>query len=162
MSTLRGSRFVETIRVGALAGIAGGIAEIGWIVLYGMVTGTPIEPVARSVVGSVIPALAASSWSAWLGILIHLGLAIALGLGLALAIRSDPRPGDAGRSQFGLVMLALAAVWAVNFLFALPRINPEFVALLPYSVTLISKLLFGLSAAMVFCARRRCPVRNTS
>jgi hypothetical protein len=56
-------------------------------------------------------------------------------------------------------MLALVAVWAVNFFLALPRINPGFIALLPYSVTLISKLLFGLSAATVFYACRRRPVR---
>jgi hypothetical protein len=159
MSTPRVSRFIETIRVGALAGIAGGIAEIGWIVLYGMVTGTPTGLVARGVVGSVIPPLAASPWAAWLGIFIHLVLAIALGLGLALALRSVSRFGNAGRSQFVFVMLAVVAVWVINFFFVLPRINPEFIALLPSSVTLLSKLLFGLSAATVFCARRTRPVR---
>lgn len=155
MSTQKGSRIVRTLRPGAAAGMAGGLAEIGWIALYGSVTGTPTEPVARGVVVTLIPALAASSWSMWLGILIHLALAVALGLGLAVAVRYFARRGEAGYSQFGLVMLALAAVWAVNFFIALPYLNPEFVRLLPYEVTLLSKLLFGLSAAMVLVTESR-------
>lgn len=155
MNRVRSSRFAKTLLVGTYAGIAGGLAEIGWIALYGTVTGASTEPVARGVVASVIPALAASSWSPWLGVLIHLGLAIGLGLGLALALQLFTRDGQAGDFTFGAVILALAAVWAVNFFVALPRINPEFVRLLPYGVTLLSKLLFGLSAAAVFRADRR-------
>lgn len=160
MSKLKSLRVAETFGVGALAGTVGGLAEIGWIALYGAATGTPTEPIARAVVTSLIPALAASPWSAWLGIAIHLGLAIALGLGLAFTIRFLARRDVSGQSEFGLVILALAAVWAVNFLIALPRINPGFVHLLPYSVTLLSKLLFGLSAAAVFRTGRMRRVRN--
>ena len=43
----------------------------------------------------------------------------------------------------------LAAIWVVNFLVVLPIVNAEFVSLLPYSVTLGSKLLFGVAMAMV-------------
>ncbi len=164
MRTLKSSRVLETMAIGALGGIAGGSAEIGWIALYGAATGTPTDPVARGIVESVIPAMASASWSVWLGILIHLGLALALGVGLALALWLASRRAGAAPSEFGLVTLALAAVWAVNFLIALPRINPQFVHLLPYSVTLLSKLLFGLSAAAVFRAdrmrRARIPVRD--
>ena len=48
----------------------------------------------------------------------------------------------------------LIAVWAVNFLVVLPHINPEFVHLLPYSVTLLSKLLFAVAATTVLQTRR--------
>jgi hypothetical protein len=154
MSTLKSSRVVETLAIGALGGIAGGCAEIAWIALYGAATGTPTDPVARGIVDSVIPALTTSSWAASLGIVIHLVLAIALGVVLALALRLVARRTGAGRLEFPLVMLALAAVWAVNFFVALPHLNPEFVRLLPYGVTLLSKLLFGLSAAAVFRANR--------
>jgi hypothetical protein len=162
MSSQRESRSVGTLQAGAAAGMAGGLAEIAWIIFYGSVTGTPTEPVARGVVMTLIPAWAASPWSAWLGILIHLTLAGALGLGLAVAVRQLARGRGAGYSQFGLVMLALAAVWAVNFFIALPYFNPEFVRLLPYGVTLLSKLLFGLSAAMVLQrdGRLKVPVRG--
>jgi hypothetical protein len=46
-------------------------------------------------------------------------------------------------------------VWAVNFFVVLPQVNPAFVHLPPYGVTLISKLLFGLAAARVFARRMR-------
>jgi hypothetical protein len=42
----------------------------------------------------------------------------------------------------------------MNFLVVLPYINPVFVHLLPYSVTLLSKGMFGLAAATIFRARR--------
>lgn len=46
-------------------------------------------------------------------------------------------------------MAALAAVWVFNFFVLLPSVNPAFTALLPYPVTLVSKLLFGLGMGMV-------------
>lgn len=155
MSTMNRSRFVGTLRTGALAGIAGGFAEIAWIVIYGVATGAPTEPIARGITATIIPALVTSSLSAWIGILIHLILAGALGLGLAVAVRLFSPRDNLG--TVGFVMLALAAVWAVNFLVVLPQINPQFVVLLPYNATLLSKLLFGLSAAIVFKTRRRAP-----
>jgi hypothetical protein len=159
MSTPKSPQWVATLQIGALAGLAGGLAEVGWIALYSTVTGAPAEAVARGVVRSVFPALAASSASVWLGVAIHLAIALALGLGLALAIRLLLQRDEAGYSEYGLVIPILAAVWAVNFLIALPYINPEFVGLLPYSVTLLSKLLFGLSAAAVFRTDRMRRVR---
>jgi hypothetical protein len=45
--------------------------------------------------------------------------------------------------------MMLAAVWKVNFFILLPVINPEFVNALPYAVTLVSKLLFGMAMATV-------------
>jgi hypothetical protein len=44
----------------------------------------------------------------------------------------------------------LACIWAVNFLLLLPVVNAAFVGLLPYSVSLGSKLLFGVAMAGVF------------
>ena len=143
----------ETLRVGALGGIAGGLAEVAWISAYGVVTGAPLAPVARGVVESVLPQIAAAAWAPTLGILIHLGLAVALGIGLAIAVRQVARRW-AERSEFSVAILTLLLVWGVNFFLVLPYLNPEFVQLLPYSVTLLSKLLFGLSAAMVLRSSR--------
>jgi hypothetical protein len=42
---------------------------------------------------------------------------------------------------------SLAAVWAINFFIVLPVISPGFVHLLPYAITLASKLAFGVAAA---------------
>ena len=46
-----------------------------------------------------------------------------------------------------LMIAALAGVWALNFFVVLPIISPAFVHLVPYAVSLTSKLLFGVAAA---------------
>jgi hypothetical protein len=46
-------------------------------------------------------------------------------------------------------MTVLIIVWAVNFLVVLPVLNPAFIVLLPDSVTLFSKMLFGTAMALV-------------
>lgn len=154
MRAAKSLSIIETLTMGALGGIAGGAAEIGWIALYGAATGMPLNPVARGIVGSVIPALAASTWAAEFGVLIHLALAVALGVGLALVVATILRHPENRHSDFLLTMFILASVWALNFLVVLPHINPAFVHLLPLGVTLLSKLLFGLAAATTFRARR--------
>ena len=154
MRTSKSPRLIETLTLGALGGFAGGAAEIGWIGLYGAATGTPTDPIARGIVESAIPAMATSAWAVELGVLIHLCLAVALGIGLAFGIRLILRRLETLRSEFALTVLILTAVWAMNFLVVLPHINPAFVHLLPYSVTLLSKVVFGLAAATTFHARR--------
>jgi hypothetical protein len=144
----------ELMLVGTIGGIAGGLTEIVWISAYGEATGTPLTPVARGIVESTFPALAASPWAPALGILIHFGFAVALGIGLAIVVRQLTNLWAGRRAEFSFSLLILAAVWSVNFLLVLPRINPGFVHLLPYSVTLFSKLLFGLSAAAIFRVSR--------
>jgi len=48
-----------------------------------------------------------------------------------------------------LAVVALSGVWAINFFVVLPTLNPVFVTLMPYGITLISKMLFGLAMAGV-------------
>jgi len=154
MSASKSSQGNELLLVGTIGGIVGGVTEILWGSAYAAATGAPLTPVARGIVQSVIPQLAAAPWAPALGILIHLGLAMALGIGLAIVLRQLAYL-RAGRSpEFSVAVLVLAAVWSVNFLLVLPRLNPSFVHLFPYSVTLVSKLLFGLSAAATFRANR--------
>jgi hypothetical protein len=105
-------------------------------------------------IGYLMALSATSAWAVELGVLIHLCLAVALGIGLAFGIRLILRRLETLRSQFAFTVLILTAVWAMNFLVVLPHINPAFVHLLPYSVTLLSKMLFGLAAATTFHARR--------
>ena len=87
------------------------------------------------------------------GIVVHMALAVVLGVALALALR----PAFAHlRGSLGInasLVLALVGVWAVNFLIVLPQINPAFVELVPYQVSLLSKILFGFAAASVLGAR---------
>jgi hypothetical protein len=145
------------LKLGVLAGLAGAGAEIAWISLYAAVSGADAGEVARGV------AIAASGglmdW-ALAGVVIHMLLGAALGIALALAWRRIPaRLGAA--PAFGLVLLTLAAVWKINFFVLLPLINPAFANMLPYAVTLTSKLLFALAAATALGyggARMRAPL----
>ena len=47
------------------------------------------------------------------------------------------------------MLTALAGVWAINFFVVLPIVSPAFVHVVPYAVSLTSKLLFGVAAAAV-------------
>ncbi|MFI4923069.1 MAG: hypothetical protein ACHP6J_05090, partial [Burkholderiales bacterium] len=58
----------------------------------------------------------------------------------------------AGGASVIITVAALIVVWAVNFLVVLPVVNPSFVTLMPYEITLVSKALFG--AAMAWSLRK--------
>jgi hypothetical protein len=78
-----------------------------------------------------------------------MGLAAILGVAVALAIR--PVAGSLhGIGLYATVSAALAIVWAVNFLVVLPLVSPQFVDVVPYAVSFLSKLLFGVAAARTF------------
>ena len=142
--------FTDTVRNGVLAGAAGGLAEVLWVSFYAMATGGDAAALARGVttaagVNALLPAT-----STTLGIVIHMVLALALGVALAFAWRAVSDRRRDGAAPYGLMMFALAGVWVINFFILLPAISPAFVYLLPYPVSLVSKLLFGLAAAEVF------------
>jgi hypothetical protein len=136
--------------VGGIAGLAGGVAEVGWITLYQHLVGHDAATVARGITKAVMPGLASGPAGLPLGLAIHVVLSIALGVAVGMAI---PRllPRVAGTALEPVVVIAaLVGVWAMNFFVILPVINPEFVALVPYGVSLVSKVLFGFAAAFVF------------
>jgi hypothetical protein len=119
-------------KAAVMAGTAGGAAEILWIA---SIAPASAADVAREVTATFYPGLPAAALT---GVAIHMLLSVALGLVLAKVLLRVARA--------GLVVAALGAlagVWALNFLIVLPLINPAFVTLLPFAVTLASKLLFG-------------------
>ena len=140
----------ETINYGVVAGLAGGFAEIAWVTLYTGLTGGDVAILARGVtaaagLGALFPALAVT-----IGVVIHMALAVGLGIALAFAWRAFPSNRAAGSSRFPFMVTALAGVWAVNFFVVLPVVSPAFIHLMPYSASLISKILFGVAAAEAF------------
>jgi hypothetical protein len=143
------SAMIAIVRRGIAAGLAGGIAEVLWVSTYAAATGASAATLARGVTSAagMDTRLAAAPVAS--GIFIHMMLAAALGVALACAWRvwSTRWSGRAG--PFALVLPILACVWAINFFLVLPLISPAFVALVPYPVSLVSKLLFGLAAAAV-------------
>lgn len=132
-----------------LAGFCGGMAEIAWVAIYSSMTQVSGVEVARQVTASVFPFLAHSPSAPVFGIAIHLVLSLALGAAFAWVVWIP----FARRLDFAGAMLtaivSLVAVWAVNFFVLLPALNPAFVSLMPYGVTLVSKALFGMAMAWV-------------
>jgi hypothetical protein len=135
--------------LGALAGIAGGGAEVAWIAIYGRVFGADAGAVADGVTRSIFPGLSAGALAVPLGVAIHMSLAIVLGVAVAaLLARFAPRLCGTAVEPVAVVGL-LVAVWATNFFLVLPALNPGFVDLVPYGASLTSKVLFGVAAAFV-------------
>ena len=141
--------------VGGIAGFIGGIIEVAWIGLYQHLAGHETAAVARGVTQSLIPNLATVPEAVPLGVSIHMALAVILGMAIAIFVRKL-LPRIVGTAMEPVVVVSmLVGVWAMNFFVVLPTINPTFVELVPYGASLMSKVLFGFAAALVFwCASR--------
>jgi len=141
---LRRGRDHGFLTTGLCIGLAGGLAEIGVVLLYSALTGGDAAAVARNVASAV----GLDGASAAAGVAIHMGLAAALGVGLSAVMLAMGVTPFRDATVFSLMPAMLAVVWAINFFVVLPVISPGFVHLLPYGVTLASKLTFGLAAAV--------------
>ena len=132
-----------------IAGLAGGLAEMAWIAFYSSATSTSGMEVARQVTASVYPAASHALWAPWAGAGLHMLLSAVLALGFVLVLWGS----SAGRPSAGKIwisaLLALSAIWAVNFFVVLPAMNSSFATLLPHGATLLSKTLFGVAMAAV-------------
>ena len=138
---------------GIVAGAAGGIAEIIWIVVYASVTGADAANLARGVTTAAGANLLLTGSSVISGTAIHMILAVMLGTALAFAWNAFSQRWPKQTSPYAALCAALGAVWAINFLIVLPLLSPDFVQILPYPVSLISKLLFGLAASAVLSGK---------
>lgn len=143
----------EQWRNGLLAGLAGGAAEVVWIAIYSGLTGVSASSVAGGVTATLMPAEAGTAMAVPIGLVIHFGLAAMLGLAVAVFLRNAVPQLAGSLAEVGLITTVLGAVWALNFLLVLPLINPDFVHVVPMSVSFISKILFGLAAATVLKVR---------
>ncbi|MBI3569841.1 MAG: hypothetical protein HY082_01870 [Gammaproteobacteria bacterium] len=137
-----------------LAGLAGGLAEVIWIASYSLAVGAEGWQVARAVAEVVVPGGALSPSAPAIGIVIHFLLSIALAGMFAVCLSIPVLRHRSIAVTVTLGTVALAAVWAVNFLVILPVVHPAFVHLLPYPVTLLSKLFFGLVMGWSLAAAR--------
>ncbi len=145
----------RSIRTGLLAGLAGGLAEILWVGFYAADGSADAGAVAFEVGRTLLPTLAPSQSAIWLGVAVHMVLAAGLGVLFLSALRIAGSRISSPVLVAGAALAFGAGIWAVNFLLLLPRLNPDFVILLPYGVTLVSKLLFGLGLASGLLAQGR-------
>ena len=115
--------------------------------MYSELTGGNAAAIARGVTTAAGVSAMLPESPVMIGVITHMVLAVALGVTLAFAWQflSARSQGVAGRYLF--VLAALVGVWTINFFVILPLISPPFIVLLPYAVSLTSKLLFGFAAA---------------
>ena len=135
-----------------LAGIAGGTVEVVWVALFCLIAPLQSSLVAEEVARSFMPQITGTSALA-AGLIIHYVLAVLVaGIVAIVLLRLLGNRFDM-RSVIAVSTAALAAIWAINFFVILPLVNAEFVTLMPYAVTLVSKLGFGAAAGWVFGVR---------
>jgi hypothetical protein len=155
LATQEGSAITEVtqfsiMRTGAFAGIAGGLAETAWVTLYAGMTGADPAELARGVTTAAgISSLLPEDSSVALGIGVHMALAATLGVILVFAWRDLAAKRPHLSNPYPFMLAALAAVWTINFFVVLPIVSPAFVHIVPYAVSLTSKMLFGVAAAEI-------------
>ena len=141
--------YLEVVRLGVIAGAAGGLAEIAWVTLYAAATGGDVAILARGITTAAGANALLPAAPMIVGTAIHMTLAVGLGVVLAFAWRAVSANRAQSISPYPVTLAALAGVWALNFFVVLPIISPAFIHMVPYAVSLSSKLLFGLAAAAV-------------
>ena len=144
-----------TIRHGLLAGLVGGLAEMGWVTLYAKATGGNIAILARGITTAAGMSALFPAYSEAMGVTVHMALASVLGAVLAFAWRASATNCGGSRNPYPFMLAALTVIWAINFFVVLPLVSRDFVHLVPFPVSLTSKLLFGLASAEVL-RRQNC------
>lgn len=134
---------VKWIAAGAAMGVAGGLAEVLVVGAYSGVARID----AADVAGAIATAVRVAPGSAAAGLAVHMALSAALGIALLAGAKASGLPRDGSvLLTYAMGLLALGAIWGLNFFIVLPFVSPTFVHLLPYPVTLASKLLFAVVA----------------
>jgi len=142
-----------SITRGLLAGLAGGIIEVLWVMAWSAVTPLQATAVAREVTRTVLPAMAETSSATEIGLIIHLAISLALGVIFVWAFGKRLAHYYRGAGILASSVTLLILIWTINFMVVLPALNPDFVMLMPSAVTLGSKILFGLAMATVLIVR---------
>jgi len=132
-----------------ISGLAGGISEIIWLFLWSLSSDLHLSKLAHQVTMSVFPFIKDHSFSILLGLLIHLFLSLFISF---IFVNRFWNPYLSSRGKlltFGSGGIALFLIWWMNYFIMVPFLNPHLLTLLPLYVTLISKLLFGLSMSLI-------------
>ncbi len=151
---------VSTTGTVFLAGVAGGTVEVVWVMFFCLMSPSSSSLVAEEIARSVLPQISVHSALAT-GLFIHYVLAVLVAGMVAMTILRLLRDRVDMRSVLAISTAALAAIWATNFFVILPVINADFVTLMPYTVTLVSKLGFGIAMGWVFGVRAAASTGHT-
>lgn len=135
-----------------LAGIAGGTVEVVWVMLFCLMSPLQSSLVAEEIARSFLPQIAGFP-ALVTGLIIHYALAVLIASMVVMTLLRLLGDRLDMRSVLAVSGVALAAIWLTNFFVILPVVNPDFVTLMPYTVTLVSKLGFGIAMGWVFGVR---------
>lgn len=133
------------------SGLIAGLSEIIWISLYCLATNTNGLHIAHQITETLFPSLPYSNRSLILGIIIHFVLSL---LSSIAFIRTLWLPFTRHyHKSITLIFGALLGItlWMLNFWVAIPLINKSFTQSLPYAITFISQLIFGVTLAWSIC-----------
>ncbi|MCK4705803.1 MAG: hypothetical protein KAT90_10000 [Gammaproteobacteria bacterium] len=133
-----------------MAGFLGGLAEVIWVGLYSLTTNVQISDIGSAITATLYPPGIEFYLAPVLGLIIHMALSVLLAFGFgSLLWPMVERKFHYKAAAMVASIVTLSIVWKVNFFLLLPMWNPDFIGLLPLSVTLTSKLLFGLTMGSV-------------
>ncbi len=154
-----GMSLSRALAAGGAAGIVGGLAEVAFMGVYCFVAGINAAEILRLITFTFFDVgVAFGANGHWAGLLIHFGLSLAIGLCFGLFARIAF--GDDFSYFRALVwgVMALAAIWAMNFYILLPMYNGVFVMFVRPEAAFFSKLSFGVTLALSM--RLACPRRE--
>jgi hypothetical protein len=137
-------------KLALIAGIVGGAIETVWLWFLSQIMPLDLHEVARQTTLSLYVFSGKGTWLVPLGIAIHAAISIAVGMAFAYVVNKSPA------TMHKLVMIPVLSIgfllfiWLMNFAFILPVLNPTFLTLIPFTATLMSKILFGCGMGITF------------
>ena len=136
------------------AGFCGGMAEIMWIAGYSLFSHIEPSNIASSISQTFFSNSIDPQIAPLVGVAIHLFLSGLLALGFGLSVLPFIQRLSNKYSTLIVSVVTLAVVWKINFFVLLPIWNPEFINLLPLHISLLSKLLFGMTMGIMLMKKR--------
>lgn len=143
------------IRWFILVGFVAGMTEIVWVSLYSLFSHVELANIASSISQTVFFNSLNIQIAPVMGIIVHLGLSILLALAFGFTVLPFIERQTTNSTTLIASLITLTVVWKINFFVLLPVWNPEFISLLPLHITLVSKLLFGLTMGMMLTQQKR-------
>lgn len=140
-----------------LAGFCGGMAEVIWIIFYSLFKDLELLSIASAISQTVFFNSFDMQIAPLMGLIVHLCLSVLLAIAFGFTLLPFIQRFSNNFSTLLASLITLAIVWKINFFILLPVWNPDFINLLPLHVSLLSKLLFGLSMGIVLTQQKSIP-----
>ena len=145
----QGLTLSKALAAGAVAGLAGGLAEVVFMGGYGSITGLDPSEILRLITVTFFDSSVAFGPSGlWAGLLIHFALSLAIGLSFGFFARYALKGSFSYSKALAWGSLTLTAIWACNFFVILPVYNAAFIELVSPGAAFFSKLSFGVVLAL--------------